>query len=206
MRWFRHLADAHRDDDLIRVMDRHGLAGYARYFIILEVIARQMSAGDAHEATFPWRHWEFVLRGRRKQIRELLRDLVVVNLSYTEVDGDLTISAPNLMKYRDQYTRRPGQIDLIEDFVPFKTKEGLWRPRAVNLEDWYARFPRLDLNAEFTKMRGWLNDNPGKRKSNRGMSAFIGRWLTRANENLPTAATVTRLRTDDMLADPSTRR
>ena len=38
----------------------------------------------------------------------------------------------------------------------------------------------IDVDLETTKARQWLMDNPGRRKTARGMSRFIGGWLSRA--------------------------
>ena len=61
-----------------------------------------------------------------------------------------------------------------------------------------------DLEREFKKMQGWLEDNPSRIKTRLGMPRFIGRWLDSAAERLPPEENVTILRAADMLAPPST--
>lgn len=43
--------------------------------------------------------------------------------------------------------------------------------------DWQTTFPAVDVRQELREMRGWLIDNPDRRKTARGMSSFIHRWL-----------------------------
>ena len=42
-------------------------------------------------------------------------------------------------------------------------------------------FPDLDMDSEFAYMRAWLLSNPSKRKTRRGIKAYIGRWLTKSD-------------------------
>lgn len=39
-------------------------------------------------------------------------------------------------------------------------------------------YPAVDILQEFRKMRGWCDANPAKRKTQRGIKAFINRWLS----------------------------
>lgn len=43
-------------------------------------------------------------------------------------------------------------------------------------------YPRVDLGAEFAKMRMWLLASPANRKTRRGMVRFMNSWLARAPE------------------------
>ena len=43
-------------------------------------------------------------------------------------------------------------------------------------------FPNLDVLAEIKKSHAWVVANPGKRKTHRGMPAFLVRWMTRVTD------------------------
>lgn len=45
------------------------------------------------------------------------------------------------------------------------------------VDEWVALYPAVDVLAELRKMRGWLLADPPRRKTWRGMPAFVNRWL-----------------------------
>lgn len=72
---------------------------------------------------------------------------------------------------------------------------------SLNKFDEYRKtFPELDLGREFRKSAQWLRDNPKKRKTAKGMHAFLGSWLDRAQNrggaSTPTQKTFADLRVE----------
>lgn len=57
-----------------------------------------------------------------------------------------------------------------------------WDLTPAKLAEYADTFPALDVPAEVRKALQWLRDNPDRRKTARGMPAFLGRWLGRAQE------------------------
>lgn len=47
------------------------------------------------------------------------------------------------------------------------------------LKEWQELYPDVDIMQELRNMKGWLNANPTKRKTRRGICKFINSWLTR---------------------------
>lgn len=60
-----------------------------------------------------------------------------------------------------------------------------WHLTAAKLAEYATSFPGLDVQAECRKALQWLRDNPGKRKTAKGMPRFLGSWLGRANDRGP---------------------
>jgi hypothetical protein len=58
-----------------------------------------------------------------------------------------------------------------------------WHLSAAKLAEYRRAFPGVDVPAELLKARQWCLDNPAKRKTARGMPAFLGRWLGRAQDD-----------------------
>lgn len=56
----------------------------------------------------------------------------------------------------------------------------LWHLNQIKLDEYTEAFPNLDIGAELRKAAQWLNDNPGRRKTAKGMNRFLGGWLGRA--------------------------
>lgn len=45
------------------------------------------------------------------------------------------------------------------------------------VEDWQSSYPAVDVLQELREMRTWSNANPAQRKTARGVTAFVVRWL-----------------------------
>jgi hypothetical protein len=72
---------------------------------------------------------------------------------------------------------------------PKETTSGLWLcaeggerwvPSVTQVSDWKVANPGVDVETEFAKMRGWLEANPTKAKTLRGMPRFANGWMQRA--------------------------
>ena len=51
-----------------------------------------------------------------------------------------------------------------------------------DLTEWSQAFQAVDVPQELRQMRAWVTANPAKRKTRRGVSAFIVRWLSKAQD------------------------
>ena len=58
-----------------------------------------------------------------------------------------------------------------------------WDLTAEKLGEFEQAFPALDVLSEFARAKLWLATNPEKKKTSRGMPAFLGRWLGKAQDN-----------------------
>jgi hypothetical protein len=74
-------------------------------------------------------------------------------------------------------------MELTPYQFPVVGKSTTWfAPRARDAE-WRAAFPGLDVTAEYRKAYAWLQANPTKRKTPRGMAHFLFGWLERAQNS-----------------------
>jgi hypothetical protein len=48
---------------------------------------------------------------------------------------------------------------------------------------WEALYPAVDVRQELREMLGWLDSHPQKRKTKRGINAFITGWLGREQDH-----------------------
>ena len=63
------------------------------------------------------------------------------------------------------------------------TKEGTdWQPTDEQVISWQHAFPDVDIFAELNVMATWLEANPTRVKTVRGMPRFCQSWLSRANQ------------------------
>ncbi len=55
-----------------------------------------------------------------------------------------------------------------------------WKATLEQRARWSAAYPSLSIPAEYAKAHAWIEDNPSKRKTARGMPRFVGGWFDRA--------------------------
>lgn len=49
-------------------------------------------------------------------------------------------------------------------------------------QEWAGLYPAVDVIQQLREMRGWLLSNPTKRKTRRGVQAFVTRWLAKEQD------------------------
>lgn len=126
MRWFKHMTDSSRDEFTSGLIGRFGLEGYARWWLLLEAVGSQMKKGsDRCSVSYPWSEWERILRGRRFKLRSYLVAIQLQSkIKLVENGNELEIKIPNLLKIRDEYSKKSGQTpDTNPDNVRTKDTE-----------------------------------------------------------------------------------
>lgn len=61
--------------------------------------------------------------------------------------------------------------------LPLKSNEE-YAVSEVDTQEWGRLYPAVDVGQELRKMRGWLEANPARRKTQRGIRRFINSWLS----------------------------
>ena len=69
---------------------------------------------------------------------------------------------------------------VVLEFPTVGTDGSSWRLRRVQVDEWRASYPNLDVVAECRKARAWVMANPGRRKTAKGMPKFLNAWLARS--------------------------
>lgn len=54
--------------------------------------------------------------------------------------------------------------------------------RQAQVDEWSELYPAVDVMQELRKMAGWLDANPSKRKTKRGILRFVNGWLAREQD------------------------
>lgn len=106
MKWFQHNVDASDGETVKRIERKFGLEGYARWFKLLEKIARKMDETDRCSATYPVEDWATFLKCKRNKLETFLESLAEVSEISLKRSGDvLEIKCPKLLEIRDNHTR-----------------------------------------------------------------------------------------------------
>lgn len=141
MRWVKHKTMAHADAEVDAVLEEFGPVAYGVYWLIIEEIASAMEPGkDAPEAVRSIQKWASICQVPPRVFRKIIARLAVHLVTACETsDGRLKIAVPNILKYRDEYSRKSGH-------APDQTKtEG----RTDAREDLTEK--RLEADAEISK-------------------------------------------------------
>lgn len=51
------------------------------------------------------------------------------------------------------------------------------------IDEWSELYQNVDILKQLKKMKGWLNANPTRRKTKRGILKFVNAWLSREQDN-----------------------
>jgi len=106
MKWFKHYTDSSDDEFIAGLEEKFGLIGYARWWKLLETIAKQMDKTDRCYAEYSWNKWQTFLKAKRKKLETFLEyseNKLKINLESS--DNLLKISCPKLLEIRDNHTK-----------------------------------------------------------------------------------------------------
>jgi len=107
MRWFKHLTDSWHDEKLSMIVEEHGLEIYGFWWRLLEIIGKQMDATDRTNCRYSVKVWgKFCGISPKKfqKFAETLNENELIILKNGQKFTDISI--PNLLKFRDEYTRK----------------------------------------------------------------------------------------------------
>lgn len=97
-----------------------------------------------------------------------------------------------------QAAPEPESPPVCEFPVVGSQEQKTWMLTEAKLAEWASSFPGLDVRSEIRSALQWTRDNPAKRKTARGMTAFLGKWLTNANDKRGARGEVTPLAPADV--------
>lgn len=133
-----------------------------------------------------------VKKFREKKVVNVAQEKVVnvanqgCNVTVTEsnVSGNVTVTGCNATeeerrkKKEDKDSSYIGAAEPVQPVLSITLNDGTDYP--ISEEDiqlWSGLYPAVDVLQELRNMVGWSNGNPSKRKTKRGVRAFICRWL-----------------------------
>jgi len=107
MRWFKHLTDSWEDEKLSDATVEHGLEIYGFWWRLLEIIGKQMDTSKKTNCRYSAAVWGRFCGISAKSFRKFSTILEERELIILKTDRNtLTIDVPNLVKYRDEYTKK----------------------------------------------------------------------------------------------------
>ena len=130
MRWLKHMTATPQDEKISRLIAEYGHAGYGVWWLVLEIVARGLEGSREPSVTYPISTWAHLLFIRGSHVVQTLVKLQLTHLVTLERTGDdITVTIPNLLKYRDEYSRKSGQTP---DSV--RTKEQIQIQKEIHIQ------------------------------------------------------------------------
>jgi hypothetical protein len=114
LRWFKHMSDASDDEKLADVLTEFGPEGYGVWWLLVEVVGRQMDSSPKCEASYSLDLWARKLYVSKRKTTTFLTVFSEKNLVFLEYDnsnaiGKITVKIPKMLNFRDEYSRKSGQ-------------------------------------------------------------------------------------------------
>lgn len=114
MRWFKHLTATWQDEKIAELIEEFGLEGYGFYWRILEIIAGNMDEKCQTFASFSPKVWGKFCGISAKKFQKLAESMAKLRLFFVKVSEKnsktiITIDCPNLLKYKDEWTKRKSR-------------------------------------------------------------------------------------------------
>ena len=103
------------------------------------------------------------------------------NLSREPIHGTVSCSEPG------QSGSKPATADdpIVLTFPTVGSGPKEWHLRQSKLAEYVKSYPGIDVLAECRQALQWTRDNPTRRKTARGMTGFLNRWLNRSQDSGP---------------------
>lgn len=110
MRWVKHLSMAHADEAMSSVLEELGPEAYGVYWLIVESIASVMEKEKmAPSLAYSEPKWAQVAHCSVRKFRTIAQRLSKERLILcVSSDNRLKISVPNILKYKDEYSKKSG--------------------------------------------------------------------------------------------------
>jgi hypothetical protein len=83
--------------------------------------------------------------------------------------------------------------------IPLNRKNEFHNVYSEDIQAAQELYPAVDVNQEIRKMIGWSESNPRKRKTSRGIKAFMNTWLSREQDRGPRQVAVIEIPDQDEL-------
>lgn len=117
MRWFKHMVASSRDEKLAALRAEFGMEGYGLYWLILELLAEKVDEKNDTSLTYSTKIWKSFTGVSVKKFQKFL--IFCTNFDIFSVkfeknnskngQNGITISCPNLLKYRDEWSKRKAR-------------------------------------------------------------------------------------------------
>lgn len=84
---------------------------------------------------------------------------------------------------KDTYCTEPENSASVPAVIELPLNDkSLYSITQTDINEWQELYPNVNILQELRKMKGWLDSNPTKRKTSRGIKRFINSWLSKEQD------------------------
>lgn len=84
---------------------------------------------------------------------------------------------------KDISCTEPYPTDSVPPIIELTLNDkSLYPITQTDIDEWGEIYPAVDILQQLRYMKGWLNSNPTKRKTKRGIKRFINSWLSKEQD------------------------
>lgn len=133
MRWTKHLTLAHADKALAAILEEFGAEGYGVYWLMIEDIAAPMEKDKMIDpsATHSWVKWSQICHCSVRVLKSIANRLEEKKLiDLISIDNRSQITIHNILKYKDEYSKKSGQTPEQEQKQKERQKQKENTPKA----------------------------------------------------------------------------
>ena len=99
----------------------------------------------------------------------------------TDIDTDIDIDTDVDIDIDGEDSAEPEIVS--PPVISLPLNDGSFYPISQEqCHEWAGLYPAVDVIQQLRGMVGWLNANPSRRKTKRGINAFVNRWLSKEQD------------------------
>jgi len=189
----------HQNEDGAAIIETMGAEGYGVWWIILEVIASQMDTTDKCSANYSAKKWGSFCGFSAKRFQKVAEKLAEFSSISVKKTGEfLEIECHNLLKYRDEYSKKSGQTpDKVRSKIQKQIQKqkqnteknnnlssgkpadecfGLESVTAQDFKDWKILYPEVNIHLIIKKAVAYWDQHPERREKD----LKIRDWMVKA--------------------------
>lgn len=147
--------------------------------------------------------WEYVIFETNKNHDTELLHLKNEDIENEDIENEdienVDIENKDVYKYTNRLNTKELNTNILntKGYIAQNDLENHFEPSVIQLtlndkilydvtesdfKEYEELYPNVDIMQELRKMKGWLNANPTKRKTKRGIKRFINSWLSREQD------------------------
>ena len=99
------------------------------------------------------------------------------------MEPQVRLGKDRLIENADAFSCAEPEPDSTPPAILLPLNDGSEYPVTVEqCHEWAGLYPAVDVMQQLRGMRGWLDANPQKRKTRRGIKKFVNSWLSREQD------------------------
>lgn len=181
--YFSHDYNARHDPKIVKLVQNEGWEGYGIFWAIIEILYEQGGKVD-----YNIDYLSTLLNTEKNKIERILNNYEL----FVNDNGKLTsLSLKKRMEQLNNIKSIKPTSKMIyqnvvygegEDVIIFQLNGGRATIKESIVNQFKEVYPAVNVKEELKRMKIWMDANPRKRKTPRGIMRFVNLWLSRTQD------------------------